>query len=154
MGTTKSSSVTMVMLQDHPHIRGDHYTLCHTVNGYIGSPPHTWGPQVCIMLTRNEARITPTYVGTTIVIFFWRFLLKDHPHIRGDHILIVIESTEITGSPPHTWGPPVDELPLVSGSRITPTYVGTTASCSTNGAHVQDHPHIRGDHFTARKCAI
>lgn len=68
-----------------PHIRGDHITAGTTTVMLMRSPPHTWGPHDVMAGASPRARITPTYVGTTMDNSKKFKLFWDHPHIRGDH---------------------------------------------------------------------
>ena len=91
-------------------------------------------------------RITPTYVGTTALQKRKAVRSKDHPHIRGDHIIGKVVELRGKGSPPHTWGPHPHKVSMFVKEGITPTYVGTTHTGSCICHTYQDHPHIRGDH--------
>ena len=43
MGSTCSSGIARIGLEDHPHIHGEHQALAKTKSGNEGSPPYTWG---------------------------------------------------------------------------------------------------------------
>ena len=31
------------LVEDHPHIHGEHFQMIWISSGALGSPPHTWG---------------------------------------------------------------------------------------------------------------
>ena len=147
MGTTSARQSQKQVIQDHPHIRGDHSFRASSTTLRMGSPPHTWGPLTMGSPCQDLSRITPTYVGTT-GLFRWEIHpCQDHPHIRGDHNWPNSRARPSVGSPPHTWGPLHTEFLSPASDRITPTYVGTTEFGKIRISVIKDHPHIRGDHF-------
>ena len=73
-------------------------------------------------------RITPTYVGNTLRDPVLPDAIKDHPHLRGEYSYIIRAIASQAGSPPPTWGIPVSPTAARIPARITPTYVGNTAS--------------------------
>ena len=70
--------------------------------------------------------ITPTYVGNTIIKYKIKKGIRDHPHLRGEHLLVQLAIVIFLGSPPLTWGTPETKPVLTDEQRITPTYVGNT----------------------------
>ena len=60
--------------------------------------------------------------------------------------MVVIQSTTLTGSPPHTWRIPLDMTISNAANRITSTYVENTIFPSVTMAVFQDHLHIRGEY--------
>ena len=72
-------------------------------------------------------------------------MARAHPHTRGDDGVRVEGSMYAGGSPPHAWGRPPTQ-PLTDDTwRLTPTRVGTTASCWPTRTARRAHPHTRGD---------
>ena len=49
-------------------------------------------------------RIIPTYVGNTRGRQYLDCLLKDHPYIRGEHLVNSMIGNCLRGSSLHTWG--------------------------------------------------
>ena len=66
VGTTTVLHSFLLIIGDHPHIRGDHPGIGRAYYLTAGSPPHTWGPRKVMFSDDGIERITPTYVGTTI----------------------------------------------------------------------------------------
>ena len=48
------------------------------------------------------------------------------------------------GSPPHTREEFVDDIVILSDSRITPAYAGRIIQDTHPGGYDEDHPRIRG----------
>ena len=71
---------------------------------------------------------------------------KDHPHIHGEYIFILVVLTLVIGSPPHTWGIHDEFRPIDREARITPTYMGNTDNCYPGEQFGRDHPHIHGEY--------
>ena len=99
-----------------------------------GSPPYTWGIPRNAYWIVTSVRITPIYVGNTLMDIDGEDDTEDHPHIRGEYIKASgIRSPHLgsphLGSPPYTWGIP--------GSSLQ-----TSPGCG-------DHPHIRGEYLKA-----
>ena len=112
--------------EDHPHIHGEYLSLPSSIPPISGSPPHTWGIRGNGAYTLDLGRITPTYMGNTPTLLSNGTHPGDHPHIHGEYELTCCLQTWISGSPPHTWGIPVEPPFGVYVLRITPTYMGNT----------------------------
>ena len=128
--TYMGNTLTMLHMddeyQDHPHIHGEYSAGMSEKKFTEGSPPHTWG-----------------ILGGGVLILT---ICKDHPHIHGEyahcHGLAILRK----GSPPHTWGILAVMRWLSYRIRITPTYMGNTASKQRQSARNKDHPHIHGEY--------
>ena len=53
-------------------------------------------------------------------------MLKDHPRIRGEHLISDNYLEAVIGSPPHTRGTPKCPFISFAEKRITPAYAGNT----------------------------
>ena len=111
---------------DHPRLRGDHRRARVLACAILGSPPLTRGPRQRIDDPRNLVRITPAYAGTTRWYCVPRCSQRDHPRLRGDHILLPFKQHRNVGSPPLTRGPHLAWANANVKPRITPAYAGTT----------------------------
>ena len=93
----------------------------------------------------QEARFTPTGVGTITSGCATQGSTPVHPHGRGDNIRRVTACSAFGGSPPRAWGQSlVRHLPRF-GARFTPTGVGTIAQPELGSVPRTVHPHGRGD---------
>ena len=70
--------------------------------------------------------ITPTCVGNTFEAANDVFYSKDHPHLCGEHPVLVVNQVEGWGSPPPVWGTHGGAWGDDLDWRITPTCVGNT----------------------------
>jgi len=131
----------------HPHGRGDHKATFEPPALATGSPPRAWGPRSYPLFRRPHHRFTPTGVGTTYTSTQKGVSLTVHPHGRGDHGEYENVNGFAYGSPPRAWGPRREAARTPSGSRFTPTGVGTTSFTGHYPFSPAVHPHGRGDHF-------
>ena len=68
MGNTLVLDNNMLMVQDHPHIHGEHFINYEWFEDIRGSPPHTWGTPFSVPVSSSALRITPTYMGNTYML--------------------------------------------------------------------------------------
>ena len=91
-------------------------------------------------------RIIPAYAGSTrmspIATSGWR----DHPRIRGEHLVTCISDAKRAGSSPHTRGALPSKTSACWLARIIPAYAGSTMASYRLDLMTQDHPRIRGEH--------
>ena len=87
MGSTFVSSTNQRLNQDHPHIHGEHIQNFKWFNCLEGSPPYTWGAPVPLRLIQPLPGITPIYMGSTNRPRNSGQLVRDHPHIHGEHLV-------------------------------------------------------------------
>ena len=147
MGNTASSVSAWSCPEDHPHIHGEYIHPCRFFIVHEGSPPHTWGILSIRDFAHLKPRITPTYMGNTLLVSMLRVQAQDHPHIHGEYLLSVKLLVAIQGSPPHTWGIPGNLFLEETQPRITPTYMGNTDWDVHKQPDVEDHPHIHGEYL-------
>ncbi len=134
--------------RNHPRIRGEHGLNANALPAGTGSPPHTRGAPMPSHATKLSFRITPAYAGSTTWTDGIDEYLRDHPRIRGEHLVATPTGTGLQGSPPHTRGAlAIDRLEYVLHG-ITPAYAGSTHLTSYAIRHHPDHPRIRGEHIT------
>ena len=148
VGTTAPAGCCPCAPGDHPHTRGDHYTITNESGAAEGSSPHAWGPRLLHGPRQAHEGIIPTRVGTTTPRRTRRGWRRDHPHTRGDHLFGFDDISSMEGSSPHAWGPPELRLPVHARRGIIPTRVGTTPKARRCAVPCRDHPHTRGDHAT------
>ena len=114
--------------------------------GTKGSPPHLWGILFSFQFFWYKSRITPTSVGNTPPHSAFWFRPRDHPHIRGEYLLVRKLLDIGIGSPPHPWGIHWNAKEEAAFLRITPTSVGNTIWVALCSGVPWDHPHIRGEY--------
>mgnify|MGYP000946104962 CR=1 FL=1 len=113
-----------------------------------GSSPHTRGALAKRNAAADWGRIIPAYAGSTQARSASPWRWRDHPRIRGEHVLLSLSPRRQRGSSPHTRG----ALPCRTGRtgvwRIIPAYAGSTSPVAGHRAGGRDHPRIRGEHCT------
>ena len=88
--------------------------------------------------------ITPTYVGSTLLIYLLNYPCKDHPHVCGKYLVHLQTYQRYEGSPPRMWEVPGKDRWETLEQGITPTYVGSTFSKAMEYTITRDHPHVCG----------
>ena len=91
---------------DHPRIRGVHRPQRRRGSGRSGSSPHTRGARPDQHRAMPRGRIIPAYAGCTRGSYPPMNRWRDHPRIRGVHVVV--------GSP------------VMISFRIIPAYAGCT----------------------------
>ena len=86
MGNTTVSLRALQSTKDHPHIHGEYATKKLLTCRSLGSPPHTWGIRITNRDVAELTRITPTYMGNTIIMIKATQGTGDHPHIHGEYV--------------------------------------------------------------------
>ena len=130
VGNTPAGSQNPSHKKDHPHLCGEHVLSKPAVHDLVGSPPPVWGTHKKTDVVRQTGRITPTCVGNTYLSLATWLLVKDHPHLCGEHLVHSIHDFTMVGSPPPVWGTLILFMNVVSTIGITPTCVGNT-TCKT-----------------------
>ena len=71
---------------------------------------------------------------------------KDHPRLRGNHLVGCCSRMAATGSPPLTREPRYSFDAFYEHTGITPAYAGTTPITICSIRRRRDHPRLRGNH--------
>ena len=71
----------------------------------------------------------------------------NHPRIRGVHSYYIGNAGLMSGSSPHTRGPPGASSLVHVYDGIIPAYAGSTSCMDSPGSLSWDHPRIRGVHI-------
>ena len=115
--------------------------------GLVGSPPPTRGTRIPLFKAIVAQGITPAYAGNTRPNVKPKLCYKDHPRLRGEHLVPDILALSVTGSPPPTRGTHRLTSNFAPSSRITPAYAGNTCGRTFIATYKRDHPRLRGEHF-------
>ena len=129
----------------HPRIRGEYPVLPTRVAFAGGSPPHTRGIRL-LLLILNETRFTPAYAGNTATHISSLICVQVHPRIRGEYSKTSLICHVKLGSPPHTRGILSNVLSQKQGTRFTPAYAGNTIGIFLSHCPDRVHPRIRGEY--------
>ena len=92
--------------------------------------------------------IISTYVENTQGDWDLDELFKDHLHIRGEYIILMMDHNSLIGSSPHTWRIPHFKTLGAKRYRIISTYVENTRSAEAKSMLIGDHLHIRGEYYS------
>ena len=103
-GNTDKRLYKEYKLQDHPRLRGEHVVSALFFRFLLGSPPPTRGTLRPSLIMFSNAGITPAYAGNTCCRCGLLPCLRDHPRLRGEHLLPDLVVAELPGSPPPTRG--------------------------------------------------
>ena len=111
-----------------------------------GSPPLTRGARSSVALTVPVNGITPAYAGSTRCPRRPWTRNRDHPRLRGEHLMALVKSLLSSGSPPLTRGARIFDRVADHHQRITPAYAGSTPLRGLLRKELTDHPRLRGEH--------
>ena len=75
-----------------------------------------------------------------------KFLLKDHPRLRGEYVPLDIMIRHVPGSPPLARGIQGDQAHAGGATGITPACAGNTYSFAQPRTPIKDHPLLRGEY--------
>ena len=84
-GNTTYTFNFLLLLKDHPRLRGEHLRPSVLCPNSPGSPPPTRGTHSRMEFFRFSGGITPAYAGNTICSSAVAGSVWDHPRLRGEH---------------------------------------------------------------------
>ena len=117
----------------------------------LGSSPHSRGTREEDYIRMSRSRIIPAFAGNTASSLFPAGECRDHPRIRGEHVMTAFLNVGIAGSSPHSRGTLVPLQSKATQERIIPAFAGNTHNTRKPCRAHKDHPRIRGEHrFDAR----
>ncbi len=90
VGRTNIVNAEYSWSSDHPHARGENFHSSRSKGHGYGPSPRTWGERTCGRRSNAERRTIPTHVGRTGYGDQEIQLLTDHPHARGENVLISV----------------------------------------------------------------
>ena len=91
------------------------------------------------------ARIIPTRVGTSVIVFIPLEKFRIIPTRVGTRYACIQISLYTPGSSPRVWGQDYDNSADLDNDRIIPTRVGTRVKNKLKTTADADHPHACGD---------
>ena len=154
VGITHRASLFCVGTSDHPHARGDYSDRARVSAVAHGPSPRAWGLLTAGDTGRARNRTIPTRVGITSSFGSCPSRSPDHPHARGDYIVIRGRSPTAFGPSPRAWGLHRAARNHDPGARTIPTRVGITAGRYRQWALNSDHPHARGDYQVFKRVVL
>lgn len=107
-----------------PACAGKTHTHKSPIYTCVGTPPHAWGKGILVE-TNDLVRNTPACVGKSAFELVLLVLVREHPRMRGENLVVSISRILLWGTPPHARGKLL-VIPLV----VT---------------YTPEHPHMRGE---------
>ena len=145
VGTSLVAFLAWLVVQVHPHVRGDVDNPHAVPRPGRGPPPRAWGRPIRSSGRASTIRSTPTCVGTSGRRHRPSVGNQVHPHVRGDVRFGHRHQLIRGGPPPRAWGRHSTGVGDVKSLRSTPTCVGTSATRCGHRWRARVHPHVRGD---------
>ena len=134
---------------DHPHGRGENVDFRESEQKVNGPSPRAWGEQRPPGTIQPGSRTIPTGVGRTVRRKMCVTIRTDHPHGRGENAASCMSSNGAGGPSPRAWGERDVGALLKRDARTIPTGVGRTEAQRGFPGSLADHPHGRGENFSA-----
>ena len=146
-GNTKKNTTLNQQNWDHPRLRGEYVGV--TVDDYyiMGSPPLARGILMVAFGASAVFGITPACAGNTRARIKPMNLNRDHPRLRGEYYICVIQIQIYQGSPPLARGILHLCYSNTNLSGITPACAGNTFLERLSILLRWDHPRLRGEYL-------
>ena len=145
-GSTSRRESPHAAIRDHPRIRGEHNGVQYSPAGYFGSSPHSRGAHSTDGILFVYGRIIPAFAGSTPRSTTRARTPRDHPRIRGEHLVRLAGYGAQPGSSPHSRGARSRDPSSLRAGRIIPAFAGSTTCSMILPISMTDHPRIRGEH--------
>ena len=145
-GNTRPASGCWRTAGDHPRMRGEHCTMAKYGLPVRGSSPHARGTLPCRTQAGRIPGIIPACAGNTNSGKARAFSSRDHPRMRGEHVVSDVLDAFDLGSSPHARGTLVVLFLGDVSLGIIPACAGNTAFVMARKRLSRDHPRMRGEH--------
>ena len=106
-GNTKHVIAKRQLHGDHPRMRGEHGSRWRSNRLFRGSSPHARGTPLVIRLSCESLGIIPACAGNTSSSTLISERKRDHPRMRGEHLIEGLTQAIPQGSSPHARGTPI-----------------------------------------------
>mgnify|MGYP001780400324 CR=1 FL=1 len=144
-GSTSAARGSRAPLRDHPRMYGEHFMMCVSSAGELGSSPHVRGAPMILVRMHGPPGIIPACTGsTTLTARGWTATEGSSPHVRGaPHVLLI--GSALAGIIPACTGSTPQERLWAVGGRDHPRMYGEHLSMySCFPANPGSSPHVRG----------
>ena len=143
--------MSVMIIQDHPRLRGTNAIIKTLRTWKRGSPPLARDKSQTFLSDCYSYRITPACAGQIILLREFVNKLWDHPRLRGTNFWELIDDELWQGSPPLAR----DKFE-VNGKKhcaigITPACAGQMPQIQGGYDRAQDHPRLRVTNWTRWK---
>ena len=112
--------------RDHPRRCGENDKGIQPACDAVGSPPQVRGKHKKAATPQKEGRITPAGAGKTECGRNCSKAGEDHPRRCGENVRHSELRAVCSGSPPQVRGKPLNSLPILPSTGITPAGAGKT----------------------------
>ena len=146
-GTTPTPATPPLRRREHPRMRGDHAPSIAASSAALGTSPHARGPLSLPDLMRHILGNIPACAGTATSTSPRRTTRREHPRMRGDHLLRSSWESFRSGTSPHARGPRVHREAELRVDGNIPACAGTTSARGCTPTRRGEHPRMRGDHI-------
>ena len=131
--------------RDHPRVCGEKGERTGSCFFALGSPPRMRGKVASMCPFSVFIGITPAYAGKRPICIIMLFLLKDHPRVCGEKVILTNFQHFNKGSPPRMRGKVAPRTIQKFQKGITPAYAGKSETAFVDGRYAQDHPRVCGE---------
>ena len=125
-GSTRRGHGRVGGARDHPRLREEHPNTAHSRRRSWGPPPPARGARLGADRAAVREGTTPACAGSTCPAHRSGSRTRDHPRLRGEHVLRAHQ--------------------LHGRGGTTPACAGSTARPRRCAACCRDHPRLRGEH--------
>ena len=132
---------------DHPRMRGEHSFMKLFFDFGGGSSPHARGARLRLVCAELAVGIIPACAGSTISYSMLQTGRRDHPRMRGEHVLVLDREAMLDGSSPHARGALLWYHIAKALGGIIPACAGSTRWTCAEAFTRRDHPRMRGEHI-------
>ena len=145
-GNTEQLTVTTPPREDHPRLRGEHFSRPAMAVCTRGSSPLARGTPQSFLRYAVRTRIIPACAGNTQRRERRHRPRWDHPRLRGEHTTRRGRHRRGSGSSPLARGTRAGGGAIPATIGIIPACAGNTRCWRRFAPHAGDHPRLRGEH--------
>ena len=145
-GNTPIRTYLLEWKRAHPHVCGEHYNDTVSERLERGSSPRMRGTPVELSTVQVVDGLIPTYAGNTRCPALSALRLGAHPHVCGEHVVLVSGTIARRGSSPRMRGTQAATKAGIALVGLIPTYAGNTRRVRLRRRCGRAHPHVCGEH--------
>ena len=136
--------------EDHPRACGENGAGGQGMRTQRESPPRMRGKQHLRCDSLGRQGITPAHAGKTVKNHVAIVILKDHPRACRENVILCLNFSVNSGSPPRMRGKLARRNLNAFNRRITPAHAGKTPPGGLFDKRSADHPRACGENCTVQ----